>query len=116
MVWHRLVSLSDGTTSLWTSAEFGIIGGGAHEAVRVANRDLLELVNVHLDLFVPTTDTGMPSGGMVTLRAMTIDGQRAVTASEDDLGYGRHPASPVFHAAHDVISQLRMTGEPSAGS
>ncbi len=110
--WHCLVALADGSTSLYTSAAFGIIGGGAHETVRAASRDLLALTGQRLDLFSPMADTALPSGGMVTIRALTFGGPLVVTATENDLGNGRHPASPIFHAAHDVIGQLRMVSEP----
>jgi hypothetical protein len=53
---------------------------------------------------------------MVTIRALTLDGQRVVTAAEDDLGNSRHPASPIFHAAHNVIGQLRMITGPGSAS
>lgn len=51
------------------------------------------------------------SAGRVVLRALTYDGQQADEADEDDLGYGRHPLSPLFHAAHDVLTELRLIDE-----
>jgi hypothetical protein len=47
----------------------------------------------------------------VTIRALTFEGQRAVAGVEDDLGSGRHPASPLFYAAHEVITQRRLVEE-----
>ena len=114
--WHCLVTLSDGTTSLYTSAAFGIIGGGGHESVRAASATLLALTRDHLALFSPATDTELPPAELVTIRALTIAGQRTVTAPEDDLGNSRHPASPIFHAAHNVIGQLRMATGPESSS
>jgi hypothetical protein len=32
-----------------------------------------------------------------------------VVVPEDDLGDGRHPLSPFFYAAQDVITQIRLT-------
>jgi hypothetical protein len=106
--WHSLVTLADGTTSLYTSAAFGIIGAGTHESVRQASDALLELVEQQLDLFVPDSDDDVPARGIVAIRALTFDGRRAVLAPENDLGRGRHPASPVFHAVHEVITQTRL--------
>lgn len=106
--WHTLVALADGTTSLYTSAAFGIIGAGTHESVRVASVALLELVEQRLDLFAPDPDDAVPRPGTVAIRALTFDGRRAVVAPESDLGHGRHLASPVFHAVHEVIAQTRL--------
>lgn len=47
------------------------------------------------------------SAGMVVIRALTFEGPQVVFAVEDELGQGRHAASPVFHAAHEVIAQTR---------
>jgi hypothetical protein len=75
---------------------------------------LLALTQQRRELFTPATDTELPTGGMVTIRALTFDGQLVVTAAEDDLGNNRHPASVIFHAAHDVIGQLRMVTAPGS--
>jgi hypothetical protein len=36
-----------------------------------------------------------------------------VLAEEDELGYNRHRLAPVFHAFHEVITQLRLLDENS---
>jgi len=69
---------------------------------------LLDLAERHLDRLPATLDTALPAAGRVVLRALTYDGQQA---DEDDLGYGRHPLSPLFHAAHDVLTELRLTDQ-----
>jgi hypothetical protein len=109
--WHCLVALGEGSTSLYTSSAFGIIGAGQHETVRAATVALLELVTSRLDLFRVAEDSNIPPAGSVAIRALTFDGQRVVTALEDDLGNGRLPASPVFHAAHAVITQMLLIVE-----
>jgi hypothetical protein len=106
--WHALVVLADGTTSLYTSAAFGIIGAGTHESVRRASEALLDLAEQHLALFAPDSDDAVPAAGMVAIRALTFEGRRAVFAPENEFGHRRHPASPIFHAAHQVITQTRL--------
>jgi hypothetical protein len=108
-----LVALADGTTSLYTSSGFGIIGGGGHASVVAANQAFLSTVETHLDQLPATEDMATPAEGWVTLRALTYAGRRAAGALEDDLGDGRHGLSPVFHAGHDVITQLRLIHEAS---
>ncbi|GIJ57231.1 hypothetical protein [Virgisporangium aurantiacum] len=105
------VALADGTTSLYFSTGGGMIGGGEHPQVAAANRVALRVVEAHLDEFPPATDDTLPPPGGVVLRALTYDGRRSVQAPEDDLGEGRHPLSDVFHAAHDVSTELRMLQE-----
>jgi hypothetical protein len=69
------------------------------------------LARSHLADFTSGTPDELPRTGwtVITLRAHT--GPLSVAAPEDDFGYGRHPASPVCHAAHAVIAELRMLEE-----
>ena len=106
-----VVALADGTTSLYTSTGGGIIGAGAHASVAAATSALLGIVEAHLDLLPAATQDDLPPADWVVLRALTYGGQRAVLAEEDELGYDRHPLSPVFHAVHEVITQLRLLDE-----
>jgi hypothetical protein len=106
-----VVGLADGTTSMYTSGGGGVIGGAAHGAVVAATNDWLRRAEQLLDLLPPDSGTGLPPAGSVTLRALTYAGPRSVTASEEDFGYGRHPASGLFHATHRVITELRLLDE-----
>jgi len=110
-----LVCLADGTTSLYTSTGGGMIGAGGHPSVVAANHAFREAISSHVGQLAPEPVADLPRPGNVILRALTHDGHLAATALEDDLGYGRHPLSPVFHAAHEVITELRQIGENSAG-
>lgn len=106
--WYCLVALADGTTSLYTSAAFGVIGAGAHESVRSASEALLRTAATYVDQCTPSADDALPGPGQVVIRLLAVDGRVALTAAEEDLGDGRHPASPLFHAVHDVITQVRL--------
>ncbi|MCW2787289.1 MAG: hypothetical protein JWP74_3806 [Marmoricola sp.] len=106
-----LVGLSDGTTSLYTSSGFGIIGGGGHEAVVRATLVLLSVLDQHLGEMTPSHENALPAEGRTVIRALTTDGPRVFEASEDDLGNYRSVLSPVFHAAQAVISELRAIDE-----
>jgi hypothetical protein len=106
-----LVCLRDGTTSLYTSTGGGTIGGGGHEQIAEAAAIFLTALEAQLDDLVETEDERLPPEGWVFLRALTYDGMRAVSALEDDLGYQRSPLSPVFFAAQDVLTQLRLLDE-----
>lgn len=107
--WACLVAVGDGTVSLSTSKGGGVIGAGGHPTVESAAQQWLAMLEAGLDVLLPLTDPpGLPDDQHVTIRALTFDGQRAVTAVRDDLGYERHPASGLFHAAHEVITQMRL--------
>jgi len=106
-----LAALADGTTSLYLSSGGGMIGAGGQPQVADATLRLLDVAERYLDRLPATLDTALPAAGRVVLRALTYDGQQADEADEDDLGYGRHPLSPLFHAAHDVLTELRLIDE-----
>jgi hypothetical protein len=106
-----LVALADGTTSLYTTSGFGIIGGGGHADVVAANRHLIETVTEHLPDMTRSDDFALPAAGTIHLHALTSHGDFQHRAAEDDLGYGRDPLSDIFHAGHEVITRLRLIEE-----
>jgi|ERR1700722_6892629 hypothetical protein len=106
-----LVSLADGTTSLYTSTGGGIIGAGAHAQVTAATKLFLAAVEDHLSLLTPDTDSDVPVAGHVSIRALTYQGRYRAEAPEDDLGQNRHPLFAVFRAAHGVLTELRLIDE-----
>ncbi len=110
-----VVAVADGTTSLYTSTGGGLIGGGTHDDVARANAALLSEAELQLDAFADAAYVDrLPGEDHVRITILTYAGPRFVEAPEDDLGNGRHPAAPVFYAAHDVITALRLTEEGAA--
>lgn len=107
-----LVCLGDGTTSLYASSGFSIIGGGGHEAVVRETEALLDLLDQHLAAMSPGRDQSLPGEGRAIIRALTDHGQLSFEADEDDLANGRSAMSPVFQAGQAVIAQLRSINEP----
>ena len=106
--WYALVVLADGSTSLYTSSTFGIIGGGAHETVREAAALLWSTAEGLVDVFEPSDDTTLPPAGSTALRLLRFDGPRTLVGPDAELGAGQHPASPVCYAAHEVLGRLRL--------
>jgi hypothetical protein len=106
-----LVALADGTTSLYTNTGFGVIGGGSHANVVRAGRALLRAAEEHWARFVADDSDDPPPEGRVTLRLLTYEGRRSLTDYENALGEGRSDVSPIFHAAHAVIAELRQIDE-----
>jgi hypothetical protein len=113
--WATLVVVGDGTVSLYTSTGGGMIGAGGHPNVAAAGEQWLTTLDAQLALLPIADPPGLPSQGQVVIRALLFGAQRAVTAGEDDLGHGRHPASALFHAAHEVLTQMRLVQEAGPG-
>jgi hypothetical protein len=110
-----LVALADGTTSLYLSGGGGIIGGGSHEAVATAAKKYLAELEMHLPMLAADPADNLPAPGQVIIRALTFTGRMSAQASEQDLGQRRHRLWPVFHAAHRVITELRLIDETRQG-
>ena len=106
-----LFALSDGTTSLYLSSGGGVIGSHAHQDVRQANAELLETANQYYQHLEPTEDFALPAEEQTRFYILTDSGVSSGAGREDDLGFGRHPLSPLFHAGHRVITQLRLMSE-----
>jgi hypothetical protein len=102
-----LVVFADGTTSLYFSGGGGIIGAGQHDSVRQAAERLLSAAEPLRGEFRPASDTGLPTDGQVRILLRTFTGTMAATATEHELGARTHRLSPLFFAAHGVITAIR---------
>ncbi len=111
-----LVALADGTTSMYFSNGGGIIGAGEHPRVAEASQRLLAVAAEHLPSFDERAgEPPLPAIGESSLVAVLETGRASALAPEDDFGEGRHPLSPVFHAAHDVIYEVRLVDDAATG-
>lgn len=107
-----LMTLAEGTTSLYFSNGGGVIGAGEHEAVREAAEGFLDAVEAHLAEFPPVEATPRPRIGRVRLYVRTFEGTLGIEATDEELSRGVHPLSAVFHAGHAVITAIRLSGDP----
>ena len=106
-----LMTLAEGTTSLYFSGGGGVIGAGEHASVRDAAEAFLDAVEAHLEGFPRVDATPTPRFGRVRLYVRTFEGTLGIEATDEDLSRGLHPLSPVFHAGHAVITAIRQTNE-----
>ena len=109
--WASLVTLADGTTSLYTSGGGGVIGGGAHEPVIEASARLLRLIEAELDLFEPTEDLDPPGPDQTRFLILTYDGITCRSAPTDELASGHGELAHVFAAGNDLLTQLRLAAD-----
>jgi hypothetical protein len=103
-----LFALADGTTSLYLSTGGGVIGGQGHENVREANAAFLSMANQSRQHLQPASSTPVPKVGYTLFYLLTDAGTITGGGLEDDLGHGRHVLSPLFHAGHGVMTELRI--------
>ena len=106
-----LVALADGTTSLYTSSGGGVIGGGGHESVVRETKAFLAALERQLNDLEDDSRVDEPPPERVVIYALTYSGRKRAEGAVEDFGYNRHRLSPVFHAAHSVITELRRTSE-----
>ncbi len=103
-----LVAMADGTTSLYTSNGGGAIGSGEHEAVRTVALAFVNAACEFTSAMQWTDSFPLPPIGYVRFNLITARGNWTAEAPEQDLGYMRHPLSPLFHKGHEVLSAIRV--------
>jgi hypothetical protein len=108
-----LVAVADGTVSLYFSNGGGMLGLGEHEGPRKAALELLRFAAQaqFISRAKPTANFELPSKGSTTFFFITKTGVLSAAALENDLGNNKLPLSPLFHRAHEVISQARLVNE-----
>jgi hypothetical protein len=111
-----LLSVADGTTSLYTSTGGGIIGGGFHAPVREATERFLALLEKTLGEFEPRAVFELPASGRVAFVVRTYDADFGADVAQADFTGGKHPLTPVFVAADKVLTALRLSRESAERS
>jgi hypothetical protein len=106
-----LVALADGSTSLYYSNGGGVIGGQAHEPVRMANAVFIDEANRLHGRLTQSETHPLPAAGQTAFYALTDAGVLGGAAANEDLGKGTHELATLFLAGHGVITQLRLVSE-----
>lgn len=102
-----LVALADGTVSLYFSNGGGMLGLGGHPGPRQTAQSFLMESQRFSEQAQPTTTFHLPKPTFTRFYLLTGTQVLTVEAKEDDLGYGRHPFSPLFHKGHELITEIR---------
>jgi hypothetical protein len=106
-----LVCLVDGNASLYLTTGGGVIGGFAHEKVRMASIAFVQMAKGYRHQFSAVKAFPLPVEGR-TIFYVRVDGALLrAEASENDLGEGKHPLSNLFFAGQEVIRQLQSVSE-----
>ncbi|MBU0505655.1 ankyrin repeat domain-containing protein, partial [bacterium] len=108
------VAIGDGAVSLYFSNGGGIIGLGEYEGPRKACFSFLSYAEQFISQLRPTKEFPLPQKGQTIFYFLTVNGVLTAEAKEKDLGNDRAELSPLFHKAHDVITQARLVEEERA--
>ena len=108
-----IFSASDGAASLYSTSTFGVIGGEAHEAVRIAAKAFVRTADIFYDAAAPTTDYPYPVSDHVRFYLLTFQGVRVIdtdiTAVTDRTG----KYAQLFGVGQAVMTELRLATEKS---
>jgi len=107
-----LVSLKDGTASLYFANGGGVIGGGEHKSVSENAKNFVTISNDFFSLMNKTVDYPLPEIGKVRFYILTESGifaSKSIDAKE--LGEGSDRLSGLFYLGHEVITALRKIDE-----
>jgi hypothetical protein len=106
-----VVSLSDGTASLYTTSTFGIIGGAGHASVRRAAQRFVSVADQYFAESQPTTSYPYPAAKKVRFYLLGYEGVRTIEADIEPIYSGASKYSTLFGAGQDVVTQLRQIVE-----
>lgn len=106
-----ILSMKDGSASLYTTSTFGVIGGGEHESVRRVAQAFVQTAQKYYENSAPTSNFDYPPAGQVRFYLLTYDGVRVCSALEQDIFEEKDVHYELYAAGQDVLTQLRLIVE-----
>lgn len=106
-----LLSVADGTASLYFSSGGGIVGGQLNDAIRLASLAFISLAGKCCEHLTLTESFPLPELGQTVFYLRTDAGVLTSKCLEMDLSKGQHVLAPLFHQGHAVITQMRLLSE-----
>jgi hypothetical protein len=106
-----ILAMRDGTASLYTTSTFGVLGGHRHEAIRKAAEKCTKIANQFLDKSTATVNFAYPKEGEVFFYLLTYEEVRLCIGNEKAINQGNDPTRPLFAAAQNVLTELRLVTE-----
>ena len=103
-----VITLSDGTASMYYSSGGGMIGGDSHNHIQSSVQAVIQIVNEHkIDTALrETSQHPLPRDKEVIFHLLSKDGVSGISASIPELLEGKHALSPLFFAVNNVISEF----------
>lgn len=120
MDWHipgviaTVFATSTGAASLYTTSTFGIIGGEAHEWVRLAAIRFTQLSNKHFHQAKPVSEFPYPVTDRLFFYLLTFEGVRRLDWKLDEIHDPTTDCHRLFGLGQQVLSELRRITESKA--
>ncbi|HXU44854.1 MAG TPA: hypothetical protein VN783_04970 [Thermoanaerobaculia bacterium] len=103
-----LACFADGEAGLYYQSGGGIKGGGAHDAVRRAAKELIALSGKLLPTMRPAPEQPLPGPGRVQFYVLTPRGIFGAEMDREVLGESGGGFSKLFLSAQEVATQMRQ--------
>ena len=106
-----IVSLLDGSASLYTTSTFGILGGIGHSAVRLAAQEFVKKSNLYVADATPTTSFPYPDKGHARFYFLTYAGVKTLQVAPSQITPGTGKYADLFGLGQAVLNELRIVLE-----
>jgi hypothetical protein len=106
-----VLSLADGTASIYVSTGGGYIGGQGQPPIREAAVAFVRTASAQMRRLRPATSHPLPSAGQVRFYVLTPDGLLMAEAPGKELDANQGEFSPLYRAGQEVITQFRLNDE-----
>jgi hypothetical protein len=103
-----LFAIMDGSASLYFSNGGGITGAGRYPGPNAAARKLVAQAAEFRSASTLTNEFPLPEKAHIPFYFIALNGVLTSEAKEDELETGRHPMSPLFRLARELIRQMRL--------
>jgi len=108
-----IVSLADGTASMYFSSGGGILGSGESPAVADAGREFIRTAETVQSTIPKSIACPFPKPGCIRFHLLTFDGYRSTEVSIEDVERNQ-PLSSLYATGQELITQIRIHTEQRA--
>jgi hypothetical protein len=109
-----LSSFRDGNASFYQGSGGGFLGGGTVDEIRKAAIQFVKEAEPYAEKMKPTDTFPYPDIGRVRFFLLTFDGVLSAEVDERDLANDKNELSPLYAAAHRVLTQFRLADKRGA--
>jgi hypothetical protein len=106
-----LVSIVDGNASMYLSTGGGVIGGYAHETVRKAATDFVNMGQSYFSKMNPVDSFPLPKADNVRFYILTNKGKYSIEEEIQRIEDDNSDWGQLFYEGNKVITELRLTTE-----
>jgi hypothetical protein len=106
-----LVSIIDGNASMYLSTGGGVIGGYAHETVRKAATDFVNMGQSYISKMNPVDSFPLPKADNVIFYILTNKGKYSIEEEIQKIENDNSHWGQLFYEGNKVITELRLTTE-----